>query len=234
MITLGQVLREKALLVLILFLGLLLLDPLVPGSLTNLPFAIIGVAGAWLLSEKRSLSRSVILFSTVAVFVLMASARLLPSAVVQAARVPIGLLFMVFILILYAYCMGQIVSVLLRAKEVTHHLIVSAVSLYIVLGMFWAHIYTVLNWFHPESFALNVQQSDSASDFVYFSFVTLASLGYGDITPKTQFAQRLAITEVITGQFYLAVVVAYLVSVFIGRKIRGVDGRSNHRDDQRD
>jgi hypothetical protein len=179
-------------------MGLLLLDPLVPASLTNLPFAIIGVAGAWLLSEKASLSRNVILFSTVAVFVLMASARLLPSAAVQSARVPIGILFMVFVLIVYAYCMAQIVSVLLRAKEVTHHLIISAVSLYIVLGMFWAHIYTVLNWFHPESFALNVQQSDSASDFVYFSFVTLASLGYGDITPKTQFAQRLAITEVIT------------------------------------
>jgi len=100
--------------------------------------------------------------------------------------------------------------------------------------MFWAHIYTILNWFHPEAFALNVQQRDSASEFVYFSFVTLASLGYGDITPKTEFAQRLAITEVIMGQFYVAVVVAYLVSVFIGRKIRGVEVRPNHRDDPHD
>jgi len=232
--TLGRVFREKAVLVLILFLGLLLLDPLVPASLTNLPFAIIGVAGAWLLSDKRSLSRTVILFSTVAVLVLVASARLLPMAVVQAARVPIGLLFLVFILILYAYCAGQILSILLRAREVTHHLIVSAVNLYIILGMFWAHIYTVLDWFHPEAFSLNVQQRDSASHFVYFSFVTLASLGYGDITPQSQFAQRLAIAEVIMGQFYVAVVVAYLVSVLIGRKIQGVEGRSNHRDNLRD
>jgi hypothetical protein len=228
-ISIGLIFREKALLVLVLFLALLLLDPLVPASLTNLPFAIIGVAGAWLLNEKNSVSRNVILFSTVAVLVLVACARLLPIAVEQAARVPIGLLFLVFILILYTYCAVQILRVLLKANDVTHNLIISAVNLYIILGIFWAHIYTVLNWFHPEAFALNVQQRDSASHFVYFSFVTLASLGYGDITPKTEFAQRLAITEVIMGQFYLAVVVAYLVSVFIGRKIQGVDGKSNHR-----
>jgi hypothetical protein len=232
--TLGRVFREKAVLVLILFLGLLLLDPLVPASLTNLPFAIIGVAGAWLLGEKRSRSRTVILLSTVAVLVLFASAKLLPIAGDQAARVPIGLLFLFFVLILYAYCAGQILSFLLRATEVTHHLIVAAVNLYIVLGIFWAHIYTVLDWFHPEAFSLNVQQRDSASHFVYFSFVTLASLGYGDITPKTEFAQRLAIIEVIMGQFYVAVVVAYLVSVFIGQKLQRGDGKTNHRNDQRD
>jgi Ion channel len=229
MITVGQIFREKALLVLVLFLALLLLDPLVPASLTNLPFVIIGVAGAWILSDRESLSRKVILFSTVAVIVLVACARLLPIAVDQAARVPIGLLFLVFILILYTYCAVQILQVLLKANDVTHNLIISAVNLYIILGMFWAHIYTVLNWFRPESFALNVPQRDSATHFVYFSFVTLASLGYGDIAPKTEFAQRLAIIEVIMGQFYIAVVVAYLMSVFIGRKTQGVDGKSDHR-----
>jgi hypothetical protein len=227
---LGRVFREKSVLVLILFLGLLLLDPLVPASLTNLPFAVIGVAGGWLLSEKRSVSRTVILVLTVAVLALAACASLLPMAVDQAARVPIGLLFLVLILILYAYCAAQILSILMRAKEVTHHLIVSAVNLYIILGMFWAHIYTILDWFNPEAFGLNVKQGDSASHFVYFSFVTLASLGYGDITPKTEFARRLAITEVIMGQFYVAVVVAYLVSVFFGGRNRGDDGRSNDRD----
>ncbi|MFA6224238.1 MAG: ion channel [Desulfomonilaceae bacterium] len=234
MINIGRVFREKALLVLMLFLALLLLDPLIPASLTNLPFATIGVAGAWLLSEKKSLSRKVIFFSTVAVLVLVACARLLPAAADQAARVPIGLLFLIFILILYTYCAVQILSVLLKAKEVTHDLIISAGNLYIILGMFWAHIYTVLDWFHPEAFSLNVQQRDSASHFVYFSFVTLASLGYGDITPKTEFAQRLAIIEVIMGQFYVAVVVAYLVSVFIGRKIQKVDEKSNYRDEPHD
>jgi voltage-gated potassium channel len=58
---------------------------------------------------------------------------------------------------------------------------------------------------------------------VYFSFVTLATLGYGDITPKTEFAQRLAITEAMVGQFYGSLVVAYLLSVYIGHR-----GRASH------
>src|SRR5512136_115030 len=85
--------------------------------------------------------------------------------------------------------------------------------------MFYAHIYTILDWFRPESFALQVSERESASHLVYFSFVTLATLGYGDITPKTEFAQRLAITEAIMGQFYGSLVVAYLLSVYIGRRI---------------
>lgn len=234
MSNLGRIFHEKALFVLILFLGLLLLDPLVPASLTMWPFAIIGLAGAWLLSEKGSFAGTLVLFPTLVVLFLAASLRLFPGALDQAARVPIGILFMVCVLILYAYCMVQIVSVLMRAEEVTHHLIIWSVSLYIVLGIFWAHIYTILNMFHPEAFSMNVQQKGSASDFVYFSFVTLTSLGYGDITPRTEVAQRLAITEVITGQFYLAVVVAYLMNLFMGRKFRRVDESSPPGDDPRD
>jgi len=60
----------------------------------------------------------------VAALVLVASARLVPIAADQAIRVPIGLLFLAFILILYSYCAVQILSVLLEAKDVTHNLIV--------------------------------------------------------------------------------------------------------------
>jgi len=233
-ITLGRIVHEKALFVLLLFLGLLLLDPLVPASLTMWPFAIIGLAGAWLLSDKGSVTGTIILFPTLVVLVLAAVLRLLPSVLDQATRVPVGILFMVCILILYAYCMVQIVSVLLKAEDVTHHLIIWSASLYIVLGIFWAHIYTILTSFQPEAFFINVEQKGSASDFVYFSFITLTSLGYGDITPRTEVAQRLAITEVIAGQFYLAVVVAYLMNLFIGRKFRKVDQSSKPGDDQRE
>ena len=97
--------------------------------------------------------------------------------------------------------------------------------------MFYAHIYTILDWFHPESFALQVPERESASHFIYFSFVTLATLGYGDITPKTEFAQRLAITEAMMGQFYGWLVVAYLLSVYVGHRITVSDCGSNRERD---
>ncbi len=225
-----RVLHEKSILILVLFLGLLLLDPLIPGSLTNFSFAAIGVAGAWLLSESKSRSRKVIAVTSLAVVITIASGKLLPEALVGPARIPIGLVLLTLTVILYGCCGFLMLSAMLKAREVTHQLIVSAVNLYIILGMFYAHIYTILDWFRPESFALKVLDQESASHFIYFSFVTLATLGYGDITPKTEFAQRLAVTEAIMGQFYGSLVVAYLLSVYIGRRFRtGYSGSNDER-----
>lgn len=222
-----RILQERAILVLILFLGLLLLDPLIPGALTNFFFAGIGVVAAWLLSDRKSHSRKVIAISASVVVIVVAAGKLLPEAMVGPARVQIGVLLLTFTLILYASCGALMLSTKLKAREVTHQLIISAVNLYLILGMFYAHIYTILDWFHPESFALQLPGRESASHFIYFSFVTLATLGYGDITPKTEFAQRLAITEAIMGQFYGSLVVAYLLSVYISYRIRGGDSGAN-------
>ncbi|MGO9567308.1 MAG: potassium channel family protein [Desulfomonilaceae bacterium] len=222
-----RVLHERAILILVLFLGLLLLDPLIPGVLTNMSFALVGVAGAWLLSGRKSLSRKIIAVSSVVVIVAIVSAKLIPEDMLEPARMRIGLLLLTFTLILYSCCGALMLSAILKAREVTHQLIISAVNLYLILGMFYAHIYTILDWFNPESFSLQVPKQESASHFVYFSFVTLATLGYGDITPKTEFAQRLAITEAIMGQFYGSLVVAYLLSLYIGHRIRVSDSGSN-------
>jgi hypothetical protein len=223
-----RILHEKAILTLILFLGLLILDPLIPGAFTNLSFAVIGVAAAWLLSDRGSLSRKVIAASSSAVVVVVVLGKSLPEAMVGPARVPIGLLLLTFTVILYTWCGALMLSAMLKAKEITHQIIISAVNFYIILGMFYAHIYTILDWLHPESFSLQVSGRESASHFIYFSFVTLATLGYGDITPKTEFAQRLAITEAIMGQFFGWLVVAYLLSVYVGRRMQAHDPGSNH------
>ncbi|HMK34014.1 MAG TPA: potassium channel family protein [Desulfomonilaceae bacterium] len=218
------VLHEKALLTLGLCLGLLLLGPFVPGTLTSMSFATIGVGTAFILSKERTLSRRVILLFSSAVVFVVVFAKLIPSGAPSYIRVAVGITALGLTMALYGVSAVLILSALLKAKQVTHDLIISAVNLYIILGVFWAHVYSILNWFHPEAFGLNVEESSSVSHFIYFSFVTLATLGYGDITPKTEFAQRLAILEAIMGQFYGSVVVAYLLSVYIGRIIRRDQG----------
>jgi hypothetical protein len=226
-----RILHERALLTLVLFLGLLILDPLIPGVLTNLSFAVIGVVAAWLLSDRGSVSRKVIASSASAVVVAVVLGKSLPEAMLGPGRMLIGLLFLTFTVILYTWCGALMLSAMLKAREVTHQLIISAVNFYIILGMFYAHIYTILDWFHPQSFSLQVSGRESASHFIYFSFVTLATLGYGDITPKTEFAQRLAITEAIMGQFFGWLVVAYLLSVYVGRRIQVSDSELSRKGD---
>jgi voltage-gated potassium channel Kch len=93
----------------------------------------------------------------------------------------------------------------------TEHLY-AALSAYLLAGIFLGLFYWVLEEIRPGSFT-------SPGDFsrmsaIYFSFVTLATLGYGDIVPRTDVARGLAIVEGVGGQLFLAVLVARLVSVY--------------------
>lgn len=92
--------------------------------------------------------------------------------------------------------------------------ILGAICLYLLLGLIWAVLYTLLQLGFPGSFQAmqqNKQWFMLFPDFVYFSFVTMTTLGFGDISPNLPVARFLVYLEAIVGQFYLAILVASLV-----------------------
>ena len=101
-----------------------------------------------------------------------------------------------------------------------------ALSLYLLLGLVWTLMYLVLLTFDPQALEGLVFENwrHAFSDTAYFSFVTLTTLGYGDILPRDPLARFLAYLEAVTGVFYLAIVVASLVSIAIQ------EARNEHRD----
>ena len=112
-------------------------------------------------------------------------------------------------------------------NDISPNRIVGAVCVYLLLGVMWSIAYTVLEYMQPGSFKglTELVSPTSDLDWIYFSFVTITTLGYGDITPLTQTARSLAVAEAIVGQFYIAVLVAGLVSAYIASK-----RNSNDRD----
>lgn len=98
------------------------------------------------------------------------------------------------------------------AGPVTSRRIMGAVAVYLLLGLAWEQAYEMLHMLHPESFA-GVDTNTGPEAWIYFSFVTLTTLGYGDITPVSSTAQSLAIAQALTGQIYLAVMLARLVAL---------------------
>jgi hypothetical protein len=88
----------------------------------------------------------------------------------------------------------------------------AALSAYLLAGIFFGLFYWVLEQIVPGSFATAGEFSRMSA--FYFSFVTLATLGYGDIVPRTEVARGLAIVEGVGGQLFLAVMVARLVSLY--------------------
>jgi voltage-gated potassium channel Kch len=87
-----------------------------------------------------------------------------------------------------------------------------AIAAYLGFGVLWAHAFTIAAKVNPGSFRGGLV-SGSLSNWIYYSFETLTTLGYGDIVPLSQTARMLAVGEAITGQLYLAVLLAHLVSM---------------------
>ena len=95
--------------------------------------------------------------------------------------------------------------------------VTGSLCVYLLIGIAWAELYQLLQGYDPSSFAGVEQQQGHALSwrFLYFSFVTLTTLGYGDVLPLTIYAQTLTAMETVIGQFYLAVLVAVLVSAYL-------------------
>jgi hypothetical protein len=131
----------------------------------------------------------------------------------------------VFNAIFFIFIIVSILLEIFRKNVITLDLIYGSICVYLLIGVAWAYVYAALENIFPGSinFPLQYLQANPSSDengvhislIIYYSFVTLATLGYGDITPVTPPAQSLAALEAITGQFYLAILVARLVGIYI-------------------
>ncbi len=100
----------------------------------------------------------------------------------------------------------------LGATEVDREHLYASLSAYLLAGIFFGSFYWVLEQIGPGTF--QTSGAFTRMSAIYFSFVTLATLGYGDIVPRTDVARGLAIVEGVGGQLFLAVLVARLVSLY--------------------
>lgn len=119
-----------------------------------------------------------------------------------------------FLTILYFYIVVLMVKNLLSYRVVTANLIYCAISTYLLIGIMWAGIYAVQEGIFPESFS----GISETADLIYFSFVTLTTVGYGDITPQTILGKRLAVLEAAMGGIYMAVIIAMIVGRYMSMR----------------
>ncbi len=110
---------------------------------------------------------------------------------------------------------------LIAAKEVLFvgeidlNSVIGSLSLYLLLGLIWAVIYLILLVAEPSSFSgIEIQSWQQVFPrVIYYSFVTLTTLGYGDILPTTRIAEFFVYMEAVIGVFYMAIIVSSLVSI---------------------
>jgi hypothetical protein len=101
----------------------------------------------------------------------------------------------------------------LRSGPVTFHRIQGAVAAYLLLGVLWAQLYSLTALLRPGAFSGAVNVADGPRAWLYFSFLTLTTVGYGDVLPVHPAARSLAMLEAVVGPLYLAILIARLVSL---------------------
>jgi len=134
---------------------------------------------------------------------------------------PLSLATRIFGALFFGYAVMIILQIIARSTEVTRETIFAAVVAYMLIALMWAFLYMILESLIPGSFAFPEQAAISESQrFHYLSFITITTLGYGDITPMTSKASALAMVEAVIGQIYMVVLVAWLVGMYVSRKSR--------------
>ena len=131
-------------------------------------------------------------------------------------RLIVDILFFVFIAVM-------ILTSVFKDHLASQHSILGAISVYLLMGLSWALAYSALEIIETEPFRFIERQTTPAENgealytdwpqLVYYSFVTMSTLGFGDITPRTPLAQTLTWMQAVFGQLYLVVLIARLVSL---------------------
>lgn len=187
---------------------LVLLEPvalLIPapwgGRLLSLLTTGVMLAAVWWVAE-RSHHRLVALLLVVLA---------IPAFWVRDALHPLGALAWVAFCV---YVIGQLFAAVLSRRIRFVDRILTAVSVYLLIGMTFAYLHLMIWRLAPAAYDFGERPPtiEPMVDMLYFSFVTMLTLGYGDVVPVDPFARMLTVLEALTGAFFLAILIARLVS----------------------
>ncbi len=220
LITPQEILRskERFFILLCLILGLLVIVPILNRFVTARIFLDIFLT-AVVISMLYAIShKKVYVIAGLSLAVVMLASLWLqyfyPNKSIAAIGMLAGVLFIAVII-------ANILGFILKSDEVNREIIYAAILLYLMAALLWAFVYMFLELVDPASFNIDLSQPGGhLLVFQYYSFVTITTLGYGDITPVTEVAKAFSVLEAVVGQLYLVVAVAWLVGMHVSRKSR--------------
>jgi hypothetical protein len=208
--------KDRFLFLIVFIVTLIVLGPFIEGFVRlrffmNLFFSIIFIATIYAVSQKI-------------LHIIIAAILVIPALLaVWTPDIPMHniLLTIGYIcgLVVFAFAVISILKYLFAEETVTRQTISAAVAVYLLIALMWSFIYRLIENLYPGSFAVAHDKLQEAPNiYLYFSLVTITTLGYGDITPTGSQAVSLSVLEAITGQIYLVVVVAWFVGLYVSKK----------------
>lgn len=124
-------------------------------------------------------------------------------------------------ILFYVFAIGQVLTYVLQPGEVTGNKLHGAIDAYIMTALLWTMIYVLIEHLEPGSFAMTEVKNLRIyhwPEFLFFSFTTLTTTGYGDTVPVTGVARSAVILEQLAGTFYVAILIARLAGLYQPRQ----------------
>ena len=159
------------------------------------------------------------LFRVAALVALVSLLVALGSVVVSSSHQPTSVFFLLNIL-LVATVPWVIARALWERQVIDVRTVLGAVCIYVLLGMMFAFVYAAINGLGNDDFFVQTSHA-TTPDFLYFSYITQTTVGYGDFTARDDLGRALAVLEAVGGQLYLVTVIAVLVSRLSGNAFAG-------------
>jgi len=124
----------------------------------------------------------------------------------------------IFIFCFMSFIISRLVKAIMGNKKVDREIIMAAISIYLILGVLGALLAGIIDVVYPEAYTISTEGSGLLwVNFLYYSFVTMTTLGYGDIVPIMEESKALSFMLAIIGQFYIAIIMAILVAKLISQ-----------------
>lgn len=195
----------------ILFGSLIVPSILFESILSPILFLVNLIAGIILISEKKKLTRFLVILLLISTFIF--GSNLLEN---RNERL-LNFIKMVSYFLFYAIVAFEIIKQVWNAKVVNRNVIFGLISGYITLGLIGFFIFLSIEMVHPNSFSGLLSEISLTENLMYYSYITLLTIGYGDILPITPLAQKSAILIGLVGQIYLVVITAIVVGKYINQ-----------------
>jgi len=129
----------------------------------------------------------------------------------------LGILADLILASFFSYMAIKIIVQILKSSEISLNIVIGSVSGYLMLGLGFSFICPLLMVLDPGAYSIPEVYKEPYA-YIYYAFVTMSTLGYGDITPQNPQSQAVALLITIAGQFYMVIVVASLVGKYLAPK----------------
>jgi hypothetical protein len=127
---------------------------------------------------------------------------------------PIQVVFLILIFVYFVLLILELLKQIFTAKKITVNVVLGAFTGYVMIGLIGYFIFRLIFLLDPTAFAIT---TNASQELIYFTFITLTTIGYGDISPISEAARNFAIILGLVGQFYNTIIIAIIIGKFLQR-----------------